>query len=305
MHKSHEKRAVDIVVISDVHLGTYGCRAKELVHYLKSIQPNKLVLNGDIIDIWQFRKSYFPKSHIKVLKQILSLASKGCEVYYLTGNHDETLRRFTDFHAGEFHLLDKLVLDLGEEKAWVFHGDIFDASIQSAKWLAKVGGWGYDLLILFNSFTNWLLLKLGRERYSLSKKIKNGVKKAVKYIADFENTAAELAIEKNYNYVLCGHIHQPQFREVQNEKGRTIYLNSGDWIENLSSLEWNDGKWSIYLYDNDTHLKASLKEMDAAEEEAEPTSSVGLEQLIMKVTRTEVEFSDEDEAYSLRRTGNG
>ena len=151
-----EKRKVDLVVISDIHLGTYGCRAKELVSYLKSINPDKLVLNGDIIDIWQFRKRYFPKSHLKVLKQILNLVSKGKEVYYLTGNHDETLRKFTDFRMGSFHLVDKLVLDLGREKAWIFHGDIFDASIQNAKWLAKLGGWGYDLLIMINSLMNWL-----------------------------------------------------------------------------------------------------------------------------------------------------
>jgi UDP-2,3-diacylglucosamine pyrophosphatase LpxH len=304
MKESTERREVDVVVISDVHLGTYGCRAKELVHYLKSIRPGKLILNGDIIDIWQFRKSYFPKSHIKVLKQILSLASKGSEVFYLTGNHDEMLRRFTDFHAGDFHLVDKLVLNLGKEKAWIFHGDIFDGSIQNAKWLAKLGGWGYDLLILFNSFTNWILAKLGKERYSLSKKIKKSVKKAVKYISDFENTAAELAIDKNYEYVICGHIHQPQIRMVQNEKGRTIYMNSGDWIENLSSLEWHNGKWRVYSFDEDKNLLASKAELDA-EYKREPASEIALEQLIQKVTQTDFEFTNEEKEYPLRHTGNG
>ena len=137
-----EKRKVEVVVISDVHLGTFGCRAKELYRYLKSIQPEILVLNGDIIDIWQFRKRYFPKYHLKVIKQIFSLASKGSRIYYLTGNHDEMLRKFTDLSFGNITLADKLVLKLGSKKIWFFHGDIFDASIHNAKWIAKLGGWG-------------------------------------------------------------------------------------------------------------------------------------------------------------------
>ena len=127
-----EARSVDIVVISDVHLGTYGCRAKELLSYLKSIKPKTLILNGDIIDIWQFRKSYFPKSHLRVIKKIIDLASKGTEVYYITGNHDEMLRKFTDIKIGNFELCNKKILEFADgKKAWIFHGDIFDLSVLS------------------------------------------------------------------------------------------------------------------------------------------------------------------------------
>lgn len=245
-----ERRELKLVVISDTHLGTYGCRAKELHLYLKSIKPEILILNGDIIDIWNFRKSYFPATHLKVIKQIINLMTKGTHVYYLTGNHDEMLRKFSEFSMGNFTLADKLVIDLEQgTRAWIFHGDVFDASIQNAKWLAKLGGWGYDLLIMINSLVNFVLEKLGREKYSLSKKIKNSVKKAVKYISDFENTAAELAIDNSMDYVICGHIHQPQIREVTNKKGKTFYLNSGDWVENLTSLEYNSGGWSIFRFD--------------------------------------------------------
>lgn len=249
-----KRREVDLVVISDVHLGTYGCRAKELHKYLKSIRPRILVLNGDIIDIWNFRKSYFPASHLKVIKQVINLLSKGTSVYYLTGNHDEMLRKFSEFTLGNFTLADKLIIDLdGGKKAWIFHGDVFDASIQNAKWLAKLGGWGYDVLIMLNSLINYVLEKMGRERYSLSKKIKNSVKKAIKYITDFEETAAELAIENRMDFVVCGHIHQPQMREVINKKGKTVYLNSGDWVENLTALEYHEGKWHIYKFDEEFH----------------------------------------------------
>jgi UDP-2,3-diacylglucosamine pyrophosphatase LpxH len=219
-----------------------------LLDYLYSINPKTLILNGDIIDIWNFRKRYFPKEHLRVLQKIMNMASKGVKVYYLTGNHDELLRRFTDYSAGGIHLKNKLVLNLDGQKAWIFHGDVFDVSIQNAKWLAKLGGWGYDVLIYVNRLINQILDKIGMERFSLSQKIKNSVKKAVKYINDFENTASELAIDKGYDYVICGHIHQPQMREVSNKKGKTLYLNSGDWIENLSALEYASGVWRIYVH---------------------------------------------------------
>lgn len=271
-----KKRVVDLVVISDVHLGTYGCQANELLNYLNSIKPKQLILNGDIIDIWQFRKRYFPKSHLKVIKKIISFASKGTEVFYITGNHDEMLRKFSDTKIGDFHVLDKLVLELDGKKAWFFHGDVFDASIQNAKLLAKLGGWGYDLLILVNQLINWFLVKAGKEKFSLSKKIKNSVKKAVKYINNFEDVAAELAVDNQYHYVICGHIHQPQKRVYEGKNGSCLYLNSGDWIENLTALEYHDQEWSLIHYEDESMEKFA----ESSEEQREELLQIPLEQLI-------------------------
>lgn len=245
------KRKIEIAVISDVHLGTFGCRAKQLLTYLNSIEPNKLILNGDIIDIWQFNKRYFPKSHLSVIKKIMNFAANGTEVIYITGNHDEMLRKFSGSEIGNISIVNKLVLHLDGKKAWFFHGDVFDISIQNAKWLAKLGSYGYDLLILLNRFVNWCLNKLGKERYSLSKKIKNSIKGAVKYISDFENVVMDLAIENGYDYVICGHIHQPKMVVKESKHGKTTYLNSGDWIENFTALEYQFKRWKIYNYDQD------------------------------------------------------
>ena len=221
------RRLLDLVVLSDIHLGTYGCHATELVSYLRSIQPKLLVLNGDIVDIWQFRKRYFPASHMQVIKEIFSLMAKGTEVVYITGNHDETLRRYSGLQLGNMKLVDKLVIEIDGHKTWIFHGDVFDATTKgSAKLIAKLGGHGYDLLILLNRAINWALKLIGKEKMSLSKKVKNGVRKAVAWIGNFEHTAAELAIENGYDNVICGHIHQPQIREVKTEKGSVTYLNS-------------------------------------------------------------------------------
>ena len=250
------KRKPEVVIISDIHLGTYGCHATELVSYLRSIEPKLLILNGDIIDIWQFRKSYFPASHMQVIKEIFSMMSKGIKTIYITGNHDETLRRYSGLEMGNLQLVDKLVIDINGEKTWIFHGDVFDSTTKgSAKPIAKLGGHGYDMLILVNRAINWLLKLLGKEKMSLSKKVKNSVKKAVSWISDFEQTAAELAIENNYKNVICGHIHQPQIKQVITDKGSVTYMNSGDWIENLTSLEYDNNSWKIHHW-NDIEITA-------------------------------------------------
>ena len=254
------KRKVEIVVISDVHLGTYGCHAKHLLTYLNSIEPKKLILNGDIIDIWQFSKHYFPKAHLKVIKKIMDMAAEGIEVIYITGNHDEMLRKFSGTIIGKISIVDKKVLELDGKKAWFFHGDVFDVSIQNAKWLAKLGGYGYDLLTLLNRLVNWYLEKRGKERYSLSKKVKNGVKGAIKYINDFEKVISEIAIENGYDYVICGHIHQPKMEYIETKHGKTTYLNSGDWVENFTALEYQFKRWKIYNFNKDKLAPFSVGE---------------------------------------------
>ncbi len=261
------KRAVDIVVISDVHLGTYGCHAKELLKYLKSIKPKQIILNGDIIDIWQFSKRYWPETHMKVIRKLMKFVVEGVPVYYLTGNHDELLRKFADMHLGAFHLQNKLVLELDGKRAWFFHGDIFDVTMQHSKWLAKLGAVGYDSLILINSLANWFLGLFGREKMSFSKKIKAAFKDAVKFINSFENTAADLAIQNGYQYVVCGHIHQPEMRTIANDEGKVLYLNSGDWVENLTALEYSEKSWKVFKYDPKDFEEEELEEGELSDSE--------------------------------------
>jgi UDP-2,3-diacylglucosamine pyrophosphatase LpxH len=172
--KAPKRRRVEVAVISDVHLGTYGCHAPELLRYLKSIKPKVLVLNGDIVDIWQFSKSYWPPAHMRVVRHLVGLLTKGTRIHYLTGNHDELLRKFVGTRLGALSIANKLVLDLPEGKAWFFHGDVFDITMRHARWLAKLGAEGYDLLILLNRLVNFVLQKLGRPRVALSKVVKIG-----------------------------------------------------------------------------------------------------------------------------------
>lgn len=194
------------------------------------------------------------------------MSADGVEIIYITGNHDEMLRKFSDTTIGNISIVDKKVLNLDGKKAWFFHGDVFDVSIQNAKWLAKLGGYGYDLLILLNRTVNWFLEKMGKEKYSLSKRIKNSVKGAIKYINDFEKTASDLAIENGYDFVICGHIHQPKMVTIENKWGQTTYLNSGDWVENFTALEYQFKRWKIYNYNNDK-LRAFYADEDVKDME--------------------------------------
>lgn len=257
------------MVISDVHLGTYGCHARELLDYLKGIEPGLLVLNGDIIDIWQFKKRYWPKAHMKVIKHIMGLVANGVEVKYITGNHDEMLRKFTGFELGSLSIENKCVLELDGKKAWIFHGDVFDVTMQHSKWLAKLGSVGYDLLILLNRMVNAISERLGYGKISLSKKIKNSVKSAVKFINHFEQTVCELAEQQNYDYVICGHIHQPVITRQYSLDGSLTYLNSGDWIENLTALEYHKGEWTLFRYEEEVPMKSAKSAQREWEVEAE------------------------------------
>lgn len=266
------KRELDIAVISDVHLGTYGCHAAELELYLKSIHPSWLIINGDFIDGWQFSKKYFPESHTRVLQRVLKMMSQGVKVVYVTGNHDEMLRQYSGFELGNFLLDDKLLLELEGKKIWFFHGDVFDISIRHGKWVAKLGGFGYDMLILVNRSVNLLLERLGYEKYSFSKKVKSSVKAAMKFVNDFEQTVADIAIENKYDYVVCGHIHEPVIKEFSNRNGNVTYLNSGDWVENLTALEYHEGEWKINYFSTE-----KIDHTDPADERLGPI--VGIEAL--------------------------
>ncbi len=250
------KREVELVIISDVHLGTYGCHSEELLRYLKTIKPKRLILNGDIIDMWQFSKRYWPKSHMEIVKHITGLLAKGTKITYLTGNHDEMLRKFAGFRLGSFQIENKKVLALNGKSAWIFHGDVFDVTMRYSKWIARLGAIGYDALILLNAVVNFVSKFFGKGRISLSKKVKDSVKGAVKFINNFESTAAEIAIANGYHYVVCGHIHHPEIKTIKTDKGEVVYLNSGDWVENLTALEYNLNEWSIYRYSEDKRAQS-------------------------------------------------
>lgn len=264
-----KKRKLELAVVSDIHLGSLACHADELLAYLSSIKPQKLVLNGDIIDVLGLNKGYFPPSHMKVIKKIIAMTSQGTEVYYVADSYDKNMLKFSDISMGNLHVVDKLVLRLNGEKAWFFHGGIFDNSLKKITWLSKLGIKNYNHLVKLNKLFNWIFFKTKRKRFSLSKNAKGNTQDLIAYTSRFEKYVVDMAIHNNYDYAVCGHIHQSKKEIRETKKGNCTYLNSGDWVESLTALEYSFKRWKIYKYDSDKllpfYVDEDLKEMDIHE----------------------------------------
>ncbi len=249
------------IVISDVHLGTSGSKAKELTHFLKQFSCNKLILNGDIIDGWQLKKyGSWKRKHTRFFKTVLKMIEDhDTKVIYLRGNHDDFLDQVLPLQVGNFTIQRDYVLKWKNQKYYVTHGDVFDSITTKLKWAAQLGDLGYTFLLWFNKVYNQYRTRRGLPYYSLSQVIKQKVKSAVSYVSDFEVQLAELASIKECNGIICGHIHQPAIKLL----GGIVYLNSGDWVESLSALvQDEEGEWSLMYY-NET---ASAPIIDANDE---------------------------------------
>jgi len=241
-------RKLDVSVISDFHLATLASKAKPLLKYLKSIQPKTLVLNGDIIDTWRFSRSYFPKAHLKVIRQLLKMIEKGVHVVYITGNHDDVFRKFNNTKLGNFSIVNQLELNINNQKTWIFHGDVFDHIIHHSPWLAKLGAAAYGFLTLFNKFINLFLKLFSGKEMILYKSMKDRISKRKEVLTNFEKAIANAAISKNVDLVICGHTHIPVDKSIATDKGSVRYINCGDWVEHFSAAECVDGNWSLNFY---------------------------------------------------------
>jgi UDP-2,3-diacylglucosamine pyrophosphatase LpxH len=249
---------IKTLVISDIHLGTKGSRAKELVRFLKQFKCNNLILNGDIIDGWQLRKSgKWKKKHTRFFRRILAMIEEdNTQVYYLRGNHDDFLDQVMPFKMGNLHIVNDLVYESNTKKYYIIHGDIFDTITRNFRWIAKLGDMGYTFLLWFNRMYNFYRRKNGLPYFSLSQLVKSKVKTAVSYIDDFETQLSDIAKAKNCDGVICGHIHQPANKML----GDIHYMNSGDWVESLSALvEDFNGEWNLIYYSETG--KSAIREM--------------------------------------------
>ncbi|PWD98940.1 UDP-2,3-diacylglucosamine diphosphatase [Marinilabilia rubra] len=249
---SPKKRNLKAVVISDAHLGTYSSKANQLHSYLKTIQPETLVLNGDIVDVWRFSRRYFPTSHLRVIRYLFKLAERGTKIIFIPGNHDEVGRRFTGVDFGHFRIDNKIVLTLDGKSSWIFHGDVFDVVMHHSKWLAKMGAMGYGILSGINRMVNRFLQFFGKSPVSLAAKIKDKVKGGKKEaVTDFEAMVSRLAIRKGYHYVICGHIHRPAKKRIKSASGAITYLNSGDWVDHMTALEYENNDWHLRYWNQE------------------------------------------------------
>ena len=252
------------LVISDVHLGTKGSKAKELVKFLKQCSCDRLILNGDIIDGWQLKKyGTWKRKHTRFFNRILKMIEDHkTEVIYLRGNHDDFLDQVLPFKVGNLTITRDLTIESNGKKFYVVHGDIFDSITTNLKWVAKLGDVGYTFLLWVNSLYNQYRRKKGLPYYSLSQVVKSKVKSAVSYIDDFEKQLTEIAKIKDCDGIICGHIHQAALKEING----IIYMNSGDWVESMSALaEDRDGNWSLVYYADTSSDKSINKKLQEIE----------------------------------------
>lgn len=235
------------IILSDIHLGIRNSRVKEVVDFLQQHRCETLILNGDIIDGWQLRKSgEWKKKHTAFFRIIMKYMHKyNTKVIYLRGNHDDFLDEILPFSFGQFIIKRHHILQSGTKKYYVVHGDIFDTVTTKLKWLAKLGDIGYTFLLWVNRHYNHYRTKRGLPYYSLSQVVKAKVKSAVSFISDYEEQLCAVAEANHCNGVICGHIHQAADKILNN----IHYLNSGDWVETMSALvETTDSEWKIVYY---------------------------------------------------------
>jgi UDP-2,3-diacylglucosamine pyrophosphatase LpxH len=232
------------IFISDIHLGTSSCQAAKLLEFLRHTESRELYLVGDVIDGWQLKRRWFwNQSHNDVIQKVLRKARKGTRVTYIAGNHDEAMRHFLGLAFGGIDIRDEAVhVTADGRRLLVTHGDLFDAVVQRAKWLAHLGDALYILTLKLNQWFNHIRAKLGFPYWSLSQFLKHRVKNAVSYITDFEEAVAREARRRGFDGVVCGHIHKAEIREV----GGVLYCNDGDWVESLTALvELENGELRI------------------------------------------------------------
>jgi UDP-2,3-diacylglucosamine pyrophosphatase LpxH len=257
------------IVISDVHLGTNGAKAKELLRFLKYHTCERLILNGDIIDGWQLQRSgKWKKKHTRLISLLLKRVHKeDMVVVYTRGNHDDFLDQVIPFELGNFSIVKDYAFESFGKQYYVVHGDVFDVVTTKMKFIALMGDWGYTLLLRLNAWYNSRRVRKGLPYDSLSQRIKGKVKTAVSFISTFEHDLALLAKHKGYDAVICGHIHHACIREIDGIQ----YMNSGDWVESLTALaEDHQGNWQILSYHDFLKSEINVKALANSMSDVKP-----------------------------------
>jgi UDP-2,3-diacylglucosamine pyrophosphatase LpxH len=244
MVRPRQKRRHRSIWISDIHLGTRGCKADLLLDFLRHNDCDLLYLVGDIVDGWRLSRAwYWNPSHSAVIDEILHKAASGTRVIYVPGNHDEALRDYVGFCLAGVEVAYEAIHETADgRKLLVMHGDHFDGVVTYARWLAIAGDRAYALALRLNDLVARVRRHLGMPYWSLSRWLKMQVKNAVEYIGRFEDAVAREAERRGVDGVVCGHIHKAEMRRI----GKILYCNDGDWVESCTALaEDQSGKLEI------------------------------------------------------------
>ena len=281
--KTHYKT----IVVSDVHLGTKGSKAKEIARFLKQYRCENLILNGDIIDGWQLKKSgSWKRKHTRFFNRILKMIENhNTNVFYLRGNHDDFLEQILPLQIGRLHIQTDMVYDSQGKKYFITHGDVFDSITTNLRWIAYLGDIGYTFLLWMNRVVNFYRFKAGLPYFSLSQFVKGKVKSAVSYVDDFESELAKMARSKGCEGIICGHIHKAENRIIDG----IHYLNSGDWVETMSALaEDHEGNWQLIYYNEIDFKGIQLDEQSIGSSEEVESSVIPLRKVSFELPKDDL-----------------
>ena len=205
----------DILVISDTHLGSDNCQAKQLVHFLEAVDDGTLptlhlVLNGDVFDSIDFRR--LRKQHWKVLSLIRKLSDR-LPITWINGNHDGPAEIIS--HLLGIEVRDEIELESGSKRVLLLHGHRFDRFIERYPVTSKVADGLYR-------FLQWI-----DRSHTMARQAKAKSKTFLRCVEEVQKLSMDYAAKKDCDIVCCGHTHHPIIVEAQG----ITYANSGCWTE--------------------------------------------------------------------------
>src|SRR5215831_11325322 len=249
-----EKLKYRTVWISDVHLGTKACQVEALLKFISSMRCQHLFLVGDIIDLWAMkRKWYWPQSHNDVIRKILKRASKGTQVTFIPGNHDENFRGYLGLNFGGVEVKrEAFHVTADGKRVLMLHGDEFDTVVTNHQLITMFGDWCYDILLASGRVYNWLRRKFNWPHFSLAAYVKKKVKYIVNFVSNYQQSLLHYARSRKAEVVITGHIHRPEIKPME----EILYANCGDWVENCTALvEHPDGRLEILHIERDDPME--------------------------------------------------
>jgi UDP-2,3-diacylglucosamine pyrophosphatase LpxH len=238
------------IFLSDIHLGTRGCQADQLLDFLRNYESEYLFLVGDIIDFWSMNRGIvWTQQQNTVVQKILRRARHGEHVMLVPGNHDEALREYNGISFGNIQVVNEHIHVAADGKRYLLiHGDEFDQVTRYHRWVAVLGDVAYNWLVRINGLLSWVRRRLNKPGYwSLAGYAKRKVKTAVSFIFDFEDSVIHHARERGMDGVICGHIHAATIRDIDG----VTYINCGDWVDSCTAIvEHMDGRMELlHQYD--------------------------------------------------------
>jgi len=219
--------------LSDFHMGTPRCQAEILLDFLRHHQAQKLYLVGDIVDGWNFGRSWcFDDTQKAVAEEIAAWRERGTCVEFLPGNHDQSSLDLVETLLGLVPRRAELIHRTADgRRMLVTHGHQFDRTVSSGRWLK--GSQAYTMAVRIHHWYAQEWTHRCRQPHSVSAYLRHRLKRAIQYLTDFDDRAVFEAVRRERaDGLICGHVHRAEQRLI----GPIWYINDGDWVESCTAL---------------------------------------------------------------------